>query len=54
MFQNYALFENMTVLENVEYALRKRKISKQEASEKALNMLEIVGLKEQINKKLKG
>ena len=51
VFQNYALFENMTVLENVEYALRKRKISRKEARENAINMLEIVGLSEHINKK---
>lgn len=42
VFQNYALFENMSVLRNVEYALRFHDISKGEARERAQNMLEIV------------
>lgn len=44
VFQNYALFENMSVLRNVEYALRFHDIPKAEAREKAMQMLEIVGL----------
>jgi len=50
VFQNYALFENMTVLRNVEYALRFHKIPKAEAREKAERMLEAVGLKDQLKK----
>ena len=50
VFQNYALFENMSVLRNVEYALRFHDISKGEARERAQNMLEIVGLKEHMGK----
>lgn len=46
VFQNYALFENMTVLQNVEYALKFHKISKKEARERAEQMIEAVGLKE--------
>lgn len=56
VFQNYALFENMTVLRNVEYALLKSsetryKYSKMQASQKAHEMLELVGLSAHICKK---
>lgn len=50
VFQNYALFENMTVLQNVAYALRFRKIPKREAKESALRMIETVGLKDHAKK----
>lgn len=50
VFQNYALFENMNVLKNVEYALLVHKIPKQIARETALKMLEAVGLSEHIKK----
>ena len=46
VFQNYALFENMTVLQNVEYALKFHKVPKKEAREKAQHMVETVGLKD--------
>lgn len=51
VFQNYALFENMTVLGNVEYALKKRKELKKDAREIAEKMLDIVGLSEHKNRK---
>ncbi len=51
VFQNYALFENMTVLGNVEYALKIRKDRTATARADALEMLEIMGLSEHINKK---
>ena len=51
VFQNYALFENMTVLGNVEYALRRRGDSRAQAHETALRMLEMVGLKELASRK---
>ena len=55
VFQNYALFENMTVLENVEYALKIRKENKspegkKAVRERALVMIEQLGLKDHINK----
>lgn len=50
VFQNYALFENMTVFQNVEYALKIHKETKVQARETAEMMLEIVGLKEHMNK----
>ena len=51
VFQNYALFPNMTVLQNVEYALTLRKETKKSAREIALRTLEQVGLTDQKHKK---
>ena len=44
VFQNYALFENMTAVENVEYALKIKKETRSTAKQTALNMLAEVGL----------
>lgn len=51
VFQNYALFPNMTVLENVEYALKLKKETKKQAREIAIHTLEQVGLSDQMAKK---
>jgi ABC-type Fe3+/spermidine/putrescine transport system ATPase subunit len=51
VFQNYALFENMTVLRNVEYALRHNGYSKDDARKRSLNLLERVGLSDQLKKR---
>jgi len=51
VFQNYALFENMTVLENVEYALKIHKETKGIAHSTALALIEKMGLSEHMNKK---
>ncbi len=55
VFQNYALFENMTVLQNVEYALKIRKENKSPEAKKAvressLKAIENMGLVEHVNK----
>lgn len=50
VFQNYALFPNMTVLQNVQYALTLRKDTRKAARETALQMLEQVGLLDQTGK----
>ncbi len=50
VFQNYALFENMSVSRNVEYALRFHKVPKAEARERARQMLEAVGLEDHLEK----
>jgi len=55
VFQNYALFENMSVLQNVEYALKIRKENrnkeaKQQIRKRALDIIENMGLSEHINK----
>ena len=49
VFQNYALFENMTVLENVEYALKINKETKSTAREKAVQMIKHMGLEDYMN-----
>ena len=51
VFQNYALFENMSVLKNVEYALRLDKSRKAQAREIAMEMLRVVGLEEHAKKR---
>ena len=56
VFQNYALFENMSVLKNVTYALMnsattKGQYNKADATQKAREMLELVGLSDHADKK---
>lgn len=56
VFQNYALFENMTVLENVEYALKIRKEyktadAKKELRARVMEMIEHMDLSEHMDKK---
>lgn len=51
IFQNYALFPNMTVLENVEYALKLKTKSKEQARKTAMETLEQLGLEEHLDKK---
>jgi len=51
VFQNYALFQNMSVLGNVEYALRFNSEHKLQSREIAENIIEQVGLTEHITKK---
>lgn len=50
VFQNYALFPNMTVLENVMYALNLKLKDKVKAKEESLKMIKIVNMEEHINK----
>ena len=51
VFQNYALFENMTVLQNIEYALRVHKVPKMVARKNALTLLKKMHLRDFENKK---
>ena len=46
VFQNYALFPNMTVRENIAYGLKIRKKSRQIIKEKSDYYMELSGLKE--------
>ncbi len=46
VFQNYALFPNMNVIDNVSYGLKFKKIKKSEARKMAEEMLDTIGLKE--------
>ncbi len=51
IFQNYALFPNMSVLENVEYALKLRPETKANSKEIAMQTLVQMGMQEHISKK---
>jgi ABC-type Fe3+/spermidine/putrescine transport system ATPase subunit len=51
VFQNYALFQNMTVLGNVEYALKVNRETRQNARARALDIIEQVALTEHIRKR---
>lgn len=44
VFQNYALFEHLTVADNVEFALRVRKMGRYERQQRRDELLELVGL----------
>ncbi len=51
VFQNYSLFPNMNVYENISYALEARKLPKEEIDLKVKEIVETVGLTEHIYKK---
>lgn len=51
IFQNYALFPNMSVLENVEYALKVKKSTKSITRDIATRTLIQIGMEDQLNKK---
>ena len=50
VFQNYALFPNMTVLENVMYALNLKLKDKNKAIEESKKILKVVNMEEHMNK----
>src|SRR5579863_1680383 len=51
VFQNYALYPHMTVAENIGFALKMRKLGKDEIQAKVNNAAEILGLTEWLNRK---
>ena len=51
VFQDYALFPHMKLIDNVGFGLRMRGIGKAERDEKALSYLDLVGLKGSAGKK---
>ena len=51
IFQNYALFPNMTVLENVEYALKRHPQFQSQSREIAKQTLNQIGMEEHFDKK---
>lgn len=53
VFQNYALFPHMTVMENIYYGLKfKKGLKEKEKKEKANNMISLVGLSGMENKNI--
>ena len=52
VFQNYALFPNLTVRENIAYGLRVRKLPKQTIKEKCDYYMELAGLTEYENRRI--
>jgi putative spermidine/putrescine transport system ATP-binding protein len=50
VFQSYSLFPNMTVLDNVAFGLRLRKVSSAERKAKAMSLLEMVELSDRVHR----
>jgi iron(III) transport system ATP-binding protein len=50
VFQSYALFPNLTVLKNVAYGLENRRMRREEARKRAMDLLAMVGLTDQAEK----
>ncbi|MBU0997573.1 MAG: ABC transporter ATP-binding protein [Firmicutes bacterium] len=53
VFQNYALYPHMTVRENILFPLQNLKIEKQEAIQRTVEIAELVGLQEMLDRKPK-
>lgn len=53
VFQNYALFPNLTVEENMEFALKMQKVPKKERREKVADMARILGVEDLLKRKAK-
>ena len=51
VFQNYALYPHLSVLENIAFALRVRGVSKEERERKAREAAEVLGLSEVVDRK---
>ena len=51
VFQNYALYPHMTVAENIGFALRMRKVPKDEARRRIEETAKILGLREHLRRK---
>jgi len=51
VFQNYALYPHMTVKQNIMFPLENLKISYKEAEKLVVEMAELVGIKDQLDKK---
>ncbi len=50
VFQSYSLFPNMTVLENVAFGLRLRRVSGSQRKTKAMSLLDMVELADRANR----
>ncbi len=51
VFQNYALYPHMTVAENIGFALKLRKVPKNEAKKRIAETAEIIGLTDHLDRK---
>jgi multiple sugar transport system ATP-binding protein len=51
VFQNYALYPHMTVAENIGFALRMRKVPKEEARRRIVETARIIGLMDHLDRK---
>jgi putative spermidine/putrescine transport system ATP-binding protein len=49
MFQSHALFPHLTVLRNVQYGLRPRRLAKKDSERRAMEMLELVHMSKYAN-----
>lgn len=49
VFQQYSLFPNMTIAQNVAFGLKMKKVAKEDTDRKVGEILEIVGLSDKIN-----
>lgn len=54
VFQNYALFPNLTVEGNMEFALKMQRVPKKERRERVAAMAKVLGIEELLHKKAKG
>jgi len=52
VFQNYALYPNMTVRQNIEFPLKMRKMRREEIEEKVAKVAELLGISEILDKKV--
>ena len=53
VFQNYALYPHMSIYDNIAFPLKMRKISKSHIQEKVIQMAELLGIKDLLNRKPK-
>jgi multiple sugar transport system ATP-binding protein len=53
VFQNYALYPHMTVYQNMSFALRLKKVAKEEIAQRVENAARILGIKELLQRKPK-
>lgn len=51
VFQNYALFPHLSIRDNIAFGLRLKKLPKQEIDEKVDRMIDLIRLREHMNKK---
>ncbi len=51
VFQNYALYPTMTVRENIEFGLVNKKVAKEERTRRVMEVCELVGLTEYLDRK---